>query len=830
MSKVYSLQTSFTAGVLDPRMAGRTDVRQYYQGMSVGTNVVTVPLGGVRRRPGLKYLHTLPPTLTRLTGMTITAPNGGTTAQANDDDEGTAVLTTVNIGTTDDYVIVHYDLGAAQTVLYADVVGAALTAGTGNFEIHYSSDNSNWSIYDPFGFGGALPVTTTKRTFRKGNATGLSRRYWRVVRAGTADLGSAKATIDEFTLWVSAGGVSEVRLLPFERSATDRYVIALTDRTAYVVQDDEIVIALRTPYASADLAEVDHAPTADVMIVVHEDHAPLRLVRETSTNWQLYGITFTGVPDYDYNDADSPTPTSDVQTITFTNFTEGDLFQLELDGARTGSISYQGVASADKQTATAANIAREVQKLYTVGFTGVSCVYSAPDFVVTLAGESADAHPTMVGSPVSTANSAAAITVVHTTTGSPRREDVWSETRGWPRTVTFHEGRLWFGGTRSIPQSYLGSVVNDYFNFETGDGRDDEGVFGVMNTAQLNAVTGMKSGRFLCVMTTGGEFRFISSPITPADAPRNQTEYGAAQVKPVAIDGAVLFLQRGGKVLRDFLYRYEEDAYSSVALSVLASHLISAAVDMTAYQGSGTDDANYVYIVNGDGTVAVYNTLRAQEIAAFTKWTTDGLFKAVAAVGEDRYFAVRRTINGTANVYLEIADENYYLDCAGQQAASFAGTTLVGQTNAWDHLIGEELRVRADGFVLANNTPNVSGNMTLEIVPDTLVEAGLDWTPTATTMPLNSDFGNGGNFLRKKRIVKARILVTESLGLLYNGRVLADRYWDLDNFDAPPDPFTGAHSLEETSNWDEGTLTQTISQTDPLPFHILAAEFQVETT
>ncbi len=27
-------------------------------------------------------------------------------------------------------------------------------------------------------------------------------------------------------------------------------------------------------------------------------------------------------------------------------------------------------------------------------------------------------------------------------------EDVWSSTKGWPRSVTFHEGRLYFGGSR----------------------------------------------------------------------------------------------------------------------------------------------------------------------------------------------------------------------------------------------------------------------------------------------------------------------------------------------------------------------------------------------
>ena len=34
-------------------------------------------------------------------------------------------------------------------------------------------------------------------------------------------------------------------------------------------------------------------------------------------------------------------------------------------------------------------------------------------------------------------------------------EDAWSNTRGWPRTVTFHEGRLYFGAAMLYHLHYL---------------------------------------------------------------------------------------------------------------------------------------------------------------------------------------------------------------------------------------------------------------------------------------------------------------------------------------------------------------------------------------
>lgn len=824
MPKVHYLQSSFSAGVLDPRLAARIDIRQYYQGLSVGRNVIIEPMGGVRRRPGQRFVAQLTNTLiARQTNATATAPNGGIANNARDDDPSTVLTTSTPISTTNNYVVVHYDLGSAQTIRFADVIGIKLSSGSSTqFHVQYSIDNSSWtSLQIPL-------VDTTARSRRTSlGSPGVSARYWRVVRVGTADLGAAVVTLSDFLLWSESSTPSNVRLIPFSFSTEANYLIVLTDRTMDIYNADLQVAAdfAPSPYSSAELAAVDAAQSANTMILVHEDHQPIALVRNVvGVSWFAQPIEFTGVPQFDFNDEDSPTPTDDIQAIAFGNFAEGNTFQLELGGARTGPISYSGTATQANIDATRENIRKAVQRLYTVGFSGVSVDYDVSDdvWVITFSGDSADNHPLIIGTPLSAPDNAT-IEAEKVQNGSPRREDVWSHTRGWPRTVTFHEGRLWFGGTKSLPQAYFGSVVNDFFNFEVGEGLDDDAVFGAMNTAQLNAVTALKSGRFLQLFTTGGEFRFTASPITPSDAPRNQTEYGTAQIKPVSTDGATVFVQRTRKVLRDFLYRYEEDAYSSVPLSALAPHLLNGIVDMAAWQGNDDDDANHVYIINGDGTAAVYHTLRSQEIAAFSQWLTEGLYKAVAVVNEYRFVAVRRELNGVPANYLELLDDSCFLDCSVQGTQS-ASATISGL----GHLNGVECRVRADGFVLSNVTP-ANGQVTIDIAAEEF-EIGIDWHPLITTMPLNSDFGNGDNYLRKKRVVKGRVHVHESLGILYNGRPLPDRHFDIDNFDEPATPFSGVHSLEESSNWDEGPLTQTFSQEDPLPFHILGVEFIVETS
>lgn len=56
MAKVRRLQTSFIAGQLDPAVALRSDLEQYYDGAAILRDVLPITLGGLKRRPGLEYI------------------------------------------------------------------------------------------------------------------------------------------------------------------------------------------------------------------------------------------------------------------------------------------------------------------------------------------------------------------------------------------------------------------------------------------------------------------------------------------------------------------------------------------------------------------------------------------------------------------------------------------------------------------------------------------------------------------------------------------------------------------------------------------------------
>jgi hypothetical protein len=59
MTQAFVTQTAFTAGELDPRVVGRTDLRSYESGANKLRNVFVDTTGGVRRRPGSTYVATV---------------------------------------------------------------------------------------------------------------------------------------------------------------------------------------------------------------------------------------------------------------------------------------------------------------------------------------------------------------------------------------------------------------------------------------------------------------------------------------------------------------------------------------------------------------------------------------------------------------------------------------------------------------------------------------------------------------------------------------------------------------------------------------------------
>ena len=60
MGRFVKVQTNFAVGEINPELRGRIDLQQYESALERARNVICKPQGSVERRPGLKYIYTIP--------------------------------------------------------------------------------------------------------------------------------------------------------------------------------------------------------------------------------------------------------------------------------------------------------------------------------------------------------------------------------------------------------------------------------------------------------------------------------------------------------------------------------------------------------------------------------------------------------------------------------------------------------------------------------------------------------------------------------------------------------------------------------------------------
>ena len=593
------------------------------------------------------------------------------------------------------------------------------------------------------------------------------------------------------TIPSAASPSNGIKLVPFEFSTTQSYMLLFVNNRMYVYKDKELVTNingsgndyLTTTIASSYLANMDYAQSADTLIVVHEDMAPKSIVRGAShSTWTISDISFEYIPQYAF-------------TIT-TRAPSHTLTPSEVDG----NITLTGGGGAFLTT----DVGQYVEANDGLGRARITRFISSSEVeaIVQIPFFNTDAI----------ASGSWYIELGY--------EDAWSSSVGWPRTVTFHQGRLYFGGSKSRPNTLFASRVARYFDFNPGETLDDDAIEVTLATDSVNAITGMFAGRDLQIFTKGGEF-FLSQasldPITPnnivvSTATRRGSKEG---IKPIGAESGTLFIQRSGKALREFLFSDVELSYISNNISLLSSHLIKEPSDLALRKATSTDDGDLLMIVNEtDGSLAMYSILRGQNVIAPSLATTDGEFVKVAVDVDVIYFVIKRNINGSDVYYVETFNDDNTTDSNVLLfGASLPGTTSV---TGLDHLEGETVKVIVDDAMQNDKTVS-SGGITLDSVPTAYVEIGLNYTPQVKTLPVELKLPSGNIMAQKKRIVEATTNLYLTQNLTLNSK---DFQFTAADF------FTGKKRRKPILGYDrDGQLE--FGQSQPLFFTLLGVEFKV---
>ena len=828
-----------------------------YADRTVGTNDPTASGTLVKTvsTPNLTY--------TSFQTFVVSMPEGGTAANINDFDPATVGLTTTNIGVNGtganpDYVVAFYNIaGTVDLGKIVDVKNIQLSGtGSGVFKIQASTNNVSWSTRL------SMTVTQDAQSFRIRVSDASSYRYFRIIRTGdTGDLGTLKIQLSEFNILYPTTTASDVKTFDFSVETNRHYLCVLTggaettpsygNMAIYRVTDQTYnfttVANLPMPFKSSEVADVRDVQTENVMLMFHENHAPQRIINTTTTTFTVDDIPFLNVPQYDYDDSQSPTPTNYITTLTLGHFSVGDRFQIDVEGVLSKNITLTGSSAS-----SAANIQRNLQEMPIFGDTGIAVTGGPAVFVITVSGESTKSFELWSGFATSDSGGTAnTVAFVLNQQGSPRKEDVWSATRGYPKTAAFYAGRLWLGGTKSKLQSVFASRSGSFFDFYTEEGDADEGIFITVSSRNLTEIIDINPDRGLQVFTAGAEF--LVTGTTPADVGvQAQTQHGASNLEVKSVDGATLFIDQNGKTLRSYLYNFNEDAYNSTDISVLSSQLIDSPKDVAVLTGTKSEDANWVFIINQDGTAGILNTLRSQDINGFTKWINGNTnsdypleLVSVSVVANELFIVNKRTTASTTNYTIERWSFDYLLDSSVRllSSTSIVGNNLyLGNT----YLNGETVNVVARGNTLPNRVvqsayiilTNEEKEFILAQDPATGVidvEVGYNFVPKIIPMPLNTNSQAiaGQNQMREKKINRMNLRVYESSGVYIDGNPVPIRQFG----DAANTPLNAnlpkQTGIIQDNNGGNGwgiEVVPEITIPDPTPFHIQAIEYEVESS
>jgi len=507
------------------------------------------------------------------------------------------------------------------------------------------------------------------------------------------------------------------RLIAFEFNIAQTYLLAVTDQQIAIYAGGTLEDTITAPWTSAEIKQLVWTQSADTLLLTHPDVSPRQLTRQSDGTWVLeewsffeeQGIRFQ--PYYKFAGSGvTLSPDSTGGTVTFT--ASEDVFKA---GHETTRLRFRGyefeITDFDSPTVITADMIGRIDEDGNLDTT-------LPD----------------------------------TDSAIDWAEQAFSAVRGYPGTVAFHQDRLVIGGSRDLPNRMWFSKSGDLFNFDLGEGLDDESIEFAILSDQVNAIRGIFSGRHLQVFTSGAEWMVTGDPLTPTSVQvKRQTRIGSVidrYIPPVNVDGATLYIARNKKEVYEFLYTDLEAAYVSTDLALLSRHVVQQPMDQDYDQGK-----RLLFVVREDGKFATLTVYRSEQVSAWTLHETDGKVRAISVVGDSIYVLVER---GGAYM-IEEFDESHYLDSA---LSGEAGTPTASWSGL-DHLEGKTVSIIADGIV---QTPQevIGGSITLA-EPASSVTVGLPYTHIVEPLPPSEIGAAGGS--RKIRLIEGIFRLRETAAL-----------------------------------------------------------------
>lgn len=550
--------------------------------------------------------------------------------------------------------------------------------------------------------------------------------------------------------------IGNTREIRFKFSIDQLYLLVLTVEVLYIYRDDVLVFEQAVPWLEAEIPAVNWSAKDDTVLFFHPNTEIRKLQRQgADSSWAFTTFTITNPP-----------------TLVFDNTALGTVTPSAVTGAAitmTFGTAQDGINEIGRYVRGNGGFAR-------IDARTSDTIYTAEvlsDFIDTSLIEQGF---------------------------WTKEEEAFSSAQGWPVSGTFFQGRLCIAGTKTSPQLFATSrsgVIEDFF---AGNADADSGIIILGDSEEITTFNQIRVGRHLQIFGDDSEWYVPiseSTAITPANATLVKTSSIGSKtgIRTFEVDGVVYFLQRGGGALREFVFTDEERAYGADPVSLLSSHLVRDPVDTALRKSLTTDDANYIWHVNTDGTLAVFCILRSEEVNAWSLLSTTGNFINAAVLDQDNYFIIDRTIDLAPVKYIEKFNSSLKYD-AGVIVISGGPFT---EATGLEHLANETVELTLDNAFQGEFTVSALGVLTFPRTATTSYQLGLSF-PTVEgetdievlvrTLPADLLLPEGSTMGKKKRIVNVSCRIENTQVFLINGNLVPFRQFGSDLLDVPITPIT----------------------------------------
>ena len=505
--------------------------------------------------------------------------------------------------------------------------------------------------------------------------------------------GTGRAEIDDQSWYVSSVTEDTFTLLDSVGAG------ASTSTATACPGRSQRVFTLTTPFLEAGLDKIQIAQSADVLYIAHPDRNPRKLIRYNHDAWSLDIIEFDFVPFSPTNLDETITVLASAVTgdgITLTA-TGGSVFSADMIGgqfrlseiigsnhgrweavSKLDNYARDGTASVGAEFYYDGNV-YELKNLNSEGKTGTSAPIH--EFGTELDGtwsweylHSGDGYVTITA--VASGTSATADVVkqlpksVTAATTHRWAHGAWTGRNGYPSSVTFFEDRLWWAGTAGDPQTLWASQTSDYENHKIVD-LDESALIFTINTDQVNVIEWINAGKVLVAGTAGGEFVVSASSESEALVAGNvrvvrHSTYGSkGNVNPQRVGESLLFAQRAGRKLREFVYDDTVGSYVAPDMTVLADHITLGGLTRLAYQ---QEPNRIVWATLADGQLLGFTFDREQQVTAWHRHViggTDAKVESIAVIPhpdgdqDQLWMIVNRKIGGTETRHIEYLESEW---------------------------------------------------------------------------------------------------------------------------------------------------------------------------